>query len=155
MQGDLRIEFGRPSNGWIHVRINHAEQELEMDASYVPFDSVKNLAEAVSMMLKGGPEAIVTWNEEPTETEFRFTRNGEQVSLAILRFPNSRRSAGNGKCVMELQASALHICTAIWRALRRLQADLPSAEYKVGWGHRFPEEELEEIGQMINQSKTS
>jgi hypothetical protein len=150
----LHIEFDRPRNGSMLSRIRAEERNVEIWASYIPYDSIADLAGAVSLVLKGGPEAKVSWNEEPTEFDFNFVVEGEIVRLFVLRFPDSSRAKAKGTEVLRVTGSQFDICLPFWRALRRLESMMPPNEFKAAWGHRFPDAKVREIASLMEQSKS-
>jgi hypothetical protein len=92
----ISVEFQPPRDGGIWCAIATGEARLEISASYVPYDSISDLAAALALVLKGGPEAVVSWNEEPAEYEFRFQGRGGEVRLDVLRHAGHGRTVRGG-----------------------------------------------------------
>jgi hypothetical protein len=145
----LHVEFGKPLHGWIKVCLRSGGSVLEIDASDVPGDSIADLAAALSFLLKGGSEVTVEFNEEPCESEFRFSQKPFELTLTVIQFPDSRRSITSGTGVFEVTGTPLQICVPFWRGLRRLESEISTADYELGWGRPFPVEKMNEIASLI------
>ena len=144
----IHVQFERPRSGWMRARLRAGPSHLEVWASYTPHDSISDLAGALSLILKGGPEAHVFWNEEPSGYEFRFVAEGSNVRLAVLSHADSRRTAG-GKEVLAVEGDRQGVCLPFWRALRRLESFLPPDEYEAAWSHRFPHAKMRDIAAIV------
>jgi hypothetical protein len=107
------------------------------------------LAGAMCAVLKGVPQAVATWNDEPTEYEFRFTVQGERVRLVVTTYPDHRRTPQGGVQVLAITGDRREIGRAFWRGLRRLQTAITPDDYQGAWGHRFPEEKVWEAASSI------
>jgi len=145
----IRVEFDRPAHGWMGLRVQAGQAVLSVSASAVPRDSIGDLAGAICFVLKGGPEAVVVWNEEPAEYEFRLSKEGEDVRLVVQSFAGGGRRRGGGKQVLAVSGGRLEVCRPFWRALRRLQASMPANEYRAAWGHPFPDAKMSELGLLL------
>ena len=76
MTDGLRLDIEPPLAGWAMVRLTAPGVRLEFAASYTPWDSINQLAQATAGLLAGLPEQVVAWNTEPVEYEFRFATKG-------------------------------------------------------------------------------
>lgn len=147
----LDVEFGRPRHGWLPLKMAAEGFTLELTASYLIHDPVEGLASALALRLKGGDEATVSWNEEPTDFEFRFTAVGPDTRLRITRFPDDDRRKGSGVKLFDTTGPTADLCLPFWRALRRLETARPPNEYKAAWGHHFPSAKVAEIKALLDQ----
>lgn len=149
----MRFGLGRPRYGWIDVSLDTEKPILQLKASATPRDSIGDLASAVAQTLKGVPIATVVWNAEPTEYEFAFARDKESAVLTIAQWPDSRRAKGSGKELLSVRGKPTDVCLPFWRALQRLQSQMPGSEYKNAWGHSLPAAKLAELTSLIQQSR--
>src|SRR5688500_16006209 len=108
-------EFGRPQDGWMPVSLQTGNSRLAIDASYVPCDSVADLANALALILKGGPEATVSWNEEPIRYDFRFSQSRDGVHVVVMRLRGSGRPSNGGDELLSERGTALDIVRSFWR----------------------------------------
>src|SRR5262249_55895543 len=90
--GELRFDIEPPKHGWALVRLTAPGVSFECDASYTPRDSITDLVWAISALLAGEPDIVVTLNTEPEEFDFDFQCSAEVVRLEISRSPNHYRS---------------------------------------------------------------
>jgi len=153
MPDKIHVEFGRPSSGSMLTTLQVGESSLEVWASYIPYDSITELAGALSLIMKGGPEAKVSWNEEPTEYDFVFTARENDAQLDVFTYPDSSRARRGRKKILSFRGTIIDICQPFWRALRRLETSIPLNEYKAAWGHRFPEGKMREVTELVEQMK--
>jgi hypothetical protein len=149
MSATLHVEFEPPASRSILLRIRTADSGLDIWASCVQYDSVADLAGAIAFILKGGSEATVSWNAEPTEYDICFRREGDRLRLTVIQHPDSRRTRSGGTTVLEVVGNPLEICLPFWRALRRLESAMPPAEFEAEWSRRFPREKVSEITTLI------
>lgn len=140
----LTLTFGTPNHGWLDVELRCGETTRHVDASDVPADSIAMLANGLLQLVKGyATEVTVTWFLEPREEVWTFGRTGEVVVLdAKASFEDSVRVA---------QGSSAEICLPIWRALRRLQADVSWQSAEHTWSHPFPSKEVEALGMALGR----
>jgi hypothetical protein len=113
--------------------------------SYV-YDSLSQLAQALIVLLAAEGSAIVAWDTEPTEYEFRFAASGDAARFEIVEFADSRRLQGQGSTVFVMDGSRREVVLPFWRALRTLQSD---AGFEQGWGSPFPSRDVRLLGEQL------
>ena len=148
MPSPVRLNLQAPSRGWMDVVLTVGETRLEFSASYIPSDSVRDLAEAVSGLLRGVKDQTVSWNTEPIRYEFRFTTTGQHIRLEVYQFADHRQSGGVAVAAVVEETRVL--CLALWRTLRRLQGQLSEAAYATAWQHPFPSEVVRRITSQLD-----
>ena len=153
INGRIHVEFGKPEHGRLAFTFRGDRHVLDIAASAVPRNSIGDIAGAIALLLKGGSEATVTWNEEPTEHDFRFSADGDGARLTVTRYPNSSRTKGGGVEVLAIEGDRLEICLPFWRALRRLESSMLQTEYLAAWGRPFPEAKVKEITARVEEAK--
>lgn len=154
MRTGIKVELGVPESGWARLSVSHDDQAFSIDASYTPYDWVADLTQAVAMIAKGIDEATVSMCEEPCEYDMEFRRADELVSVSIISYPDHRRPARTGRREFGYQGPLLQVCLAFWRALRRLESQVSSADFERAWRHPFPSEKLQELTQIVQQMET-
>jgi hypothetical protein len=120
--------------------------------SYTPYDSLANLVSALIVLCPDDGadlDALVNWNAEPTQYEFRFRKRGEDVSLDIVRFPGASRASGLGQVALAASGSYRDVCRPFWKALRALQARLTSDEFESAWRRPFPGDALARLTESM------
>jgi hypothetical protein len=81
----FEFEYRLIGSGWSEARVADTERHATVTASYLS-DALKNLVEAVALVVEGAPEARCSWDEEPGEYRWIFTRVGNAVDLRVLSF---------------------------------------------------------------------
>ena len=128
-------------------------QRLVMGASFTPYDSVRDLVEALSALLAGAGEVNVRWNCEPEEFDFKMVAAGDGVQFKVVRYPNHRRLRGSSRTVFSLGGSKLEICLPFWRALRDLRRRIAEDEFDKNWRRPFPDSEMQQLTRLVRSEK--
>ena len=156
----LKFSIRYEGHGWLWVSIQTDSFQHEFPASYVPYDSVGQLADALLHLL-AYPTASVTvvWNSEPIEHEFRFTRTSsnsdpnELAHLQIVIFPDERRMKdAPGDIVGTVRLPLNRMVKVFWRTLKCLAQD---EQFRCQWEWTFPNEQLERIAQILTEQARS
>lgn len=139
----LYVAFGEPDAGTIDVTLRHEAETVNIGASYI-YNSFHSLAEALIRLKNNADEAVVVWQCEPSEYEFRFSHQDTVVSLQVLLFPGQERSIFDElRPVLTVTGSYEEICLPFWRALRQLQGRFSQEEWQARWHGPFPSRELD------------
>jgi hypothetical protein len=144
----ISLRFGSPAHGWLEATITGPEGESTVDASDVPGDSLRMLADAASALLEGR-DGEVTWFLEPAEVRWRFAVEGAVVRISVLEERRAQRIVG--------RRSATEVALAIWRGLRRLETDPAWREAGDGrvWSHAFPHRAVTMLGERLGRARRS
>src|SRR5262245_66593941 len=97
MKQKLKVSFDNPEHGWVRLTISQGEDSLTIIASFTPSDSFLDLTNALYNLLCYRVGGIVTWHEEPAETELRFSILGEEVEMEVYAFWDQLRDFGWGE----------------------------------------------------------
>src|SRR5688572_2662383 len=88
----LRVTFNSPQSGFMSVGLSYGAGEFTTAVACGPYDSLRDLAAALARLARGETSAaVVRWNCEPDELDFRFAADGERLSLAVVYYPTHRR----------------------------------------------------------------
>ena len=150
MKEKLKVSFDNPEHGWVGLFINYGEEAITIIASYTPSDSFLDLTNALYTLLYYPIEATIVLNEEPAETELRFSASSGIVRLEVYTFPDTQRIACSGKRILEISGSYEEICVPFWRALRGLQGRFSAKELGARWHRPFPWKDIEQLTEAIN-----
>jgi hypothetical protein len=146
----MRLDIEPPVHGWATIRLTAEGVYLEFVASYVPYDSIGDLARAAVDLLTGLPEQVVSWNTEPMEYDFQFVTAGGRTCLKVHQYPDSRRRRQRAEVpVATVEGDTTSLARAIWRGLRRLQGAVPAEAFAAAWRSPFPSEAVERIGDLL------
>jgi hypothetical protein len=145
----LKAEFATPENGWTKVRLSAGDSFYQFFPSYTPYDSFNELLNSLLKILDGNPEAIVRWNDEPTEHKFVFNSKDGQITFKVYEIINSIVA---GKAVEERFAfigSQNEVLRPFWKGLRDMQSKQDTDEFERQWRSPFPKKEMLELTQRI------
>lgn len=141
----LRVRFDDPEHGWIGLSVEGENITFREAFSYTPHDSFFDLVTALSLLLEGDHEDVVTWAVGPGEFDFSFSGKGGVVRLRVDRHRDQQRPPGGGEVLFEASGSVDEICLPFWRALRDLESRFPPAELDRRWHSPFPFEALKRL----------
>ena len=145
---ELTVRFGVPTAGWMRVELETPSARFETLASYTPFDSIRELVEAL-IGIAHGTEGSVAFSEEPARLAMVLTPRGNDVALVLTRFRDHRRIAGSGEVVLAIAAPRDVLLWAFWRGLRRLMGSVTPGEYKLQMHRPFPETEMMRLSALL------
>ncbi|HEX2914611.1 MAG TPA: hypothetical protein VH186_27665 [Chloroflexia bacterium] len=148
MTEKLLIQFSEGNSGWLKVQIHSNETIVTFTASYVPYDSIYELTKGLSTFLSVGSNQRVSWNTEPIEYDFLFSKSGDKIRFEIVEYADNRRLTGTGKTVFNITGTVDSIVVPIWRALRNLEY---SDYFEQEWKHKFPHQEMKFLTDLIKR----
>ena len=153
MSQTLRVSMESPQSGWMSLSLRAGEDALLMVAAYAPYDSLRDLIEALSAMLTGSRNMTVRWNCEPEEFDFKLTTRARNVWLNVIRYPDHHSRQEESEEVFSLCGSKLEICLPFWRALRDLGRRVSTDVFESNWKRKFPQRELQQLTRLIRSLK--
>lgn len=131
-----RMEFTYrvTGNGWSRARIADDETWAELSASYLS-DALGDLLEAVGLILEGAAEARCSWQEEPGEYRWIFTREGPDVRLRILDFADQVlvQPDNEGRLAFETVQPAAVMASAIADGAEAVLSEMGESAYLAEW----------------------
>lgn len=145
MTTKLTIDFTAPKHGWLQLDLRSGDQKLHVSVSQTPFDSLEELASAVSAFLETGRQGLVRINCEPVEYDLLLEPGSRPSSLRVkaIYYPRGRR-AGAHEEVWRHESGAIQIGRTIWRAFRKLETRFASEH----WIHAFPSKLVEGLDRL-------
>ena len=153
MNQKLRVSLESPQHGFMSLRLSSGKASFVAVVSHAPYDSLRDLIEALCNVLAGDHEAIVKWNSEPEEYDFKLEALGDSVQLDIIHYPDHRRLAANSSNVFSFRGSRLDACLPFWKELRGLHRRIIQDEFDRQWRREFPEGEMQELTKRIRALK--
>lgn len=134
------IEFTVPRHRWMPLVLRSGDDELILDASCTPFDSLAELASALLGFLESRRRGVAHFHCEPAIYDLVFEPAADSASLrlkVLLHWPG-----GNGSDVVWLhEGDALQIGRTLWRALRGLESGFQCEH----WNSAFPTKLVEAL----------
>lgn len=154
MNQKLMVSLESPQHGFMSLRLKAADKGFVAVVSHTPYDSLRDLIEALSAVLDGDCDRVVKWNGEPEEYDFRLAAQGEAVRLDVIHYPDHRRSIEAGSIVFSFSGSKLDGCWPFWNELRDLQSRAVRDEFDRQWRREFPESELNELTKKVKSLRS-
>ena len=153
MNQKLKVSFNSPQSGWMSIGLKAGQRSFVTAVSHAPYDSLRDLINALSSLVSGAKKTTVKWNREPEEYDFELRRNQTGAELTVVRFPDHRRIKSKREIVFSHQATALELCLTFWKALRELHRDIEVDEFDKNWRREFPEAEMQALTKLVRAAK--
>lgn len=153
MKKQLRVSLESPQHGFMSLRLSDDDESFVAVVSHEPYDSLRDLIEALSEVLSGDCETIIKWNSEPEEFDFKLAAHDEVVELEIIRYPDHRRLAESASLVFSFRGTKLEAGLPFWKELRDLHRRTRQDEFARQWRREFPEGEMQELTKSIRALK--
>jgi hypothetical protein len=153
MNQKLRVSLESPQHGFMSLRLSCGKDSFVAVVSHTPYDSLRDLIVALSGVLAGDGAAMVKWNSEPEEYDFRLAANGDSLQLEVIRYPDHRRLAATSSTVFSFRSLKLDACLPFWKELRGLHRRIAQDEFDRQWRREFPEREMQELTKRIRTLK--
>lgn len=154
----MNFAYRLTGTGWAEARITDEHGAATLMASYVS-DALGDLLRAVRAMLSGADAARFSWEEEPGEYRWIFSRVNAQVHLRILFFRHSDNVSHpdeNGLVVFETDQPLDALATAIADGAQAVRESYGEAGYLNQWAeHPFPVDHLAAIRELLNTQRRS
>ena len=148
------MSFESPQSGWMSVGLRAGGARLVLGASHAPYDSLRELIEALSALLAGGDvRRVARWNCEPEEYDFELSATGDRAELAVTRHATRARRADDAQTVFTHAAERLRLVLPFWRELRELRRRRAEDDFEKNWRRPFPERELRELTRLVRQRR--
>ncbi len=148
--GDLRVTLNSPQSGWMSLELRAGDRRFVEVVSYTPYDSVRELVNAVAAIAVADTEEIVArWAVNPDAFDFVFGARGDEATLRVVWRAEHRRLKGEGEEAFAHRGTRLEVCRAFCEALRRLEEDAEVDEYARNWRREFPSSEMRELKRAV------
>jgi hypothetical protein len=151
MSQTLEVSLESPQHGFMSLRLKAAGQSFVTVVSYTPYDSLRDLVEALTSFIDSDCDVLVRWNSEPDEYDFKLSARGDAVSLDVVHYPDHRRSIETGEAVFSFRGTKAGLCLPFWRELRDLQSRAARDEFDRQWRRPFPERELQKLTERVGR----
>lgn len=94
---------------------------------------------------------ILKWNRDPEEFDFRFLRNGDQLTLEIYQYPTDDREPAERELVFTHTGEVLDIVDAFAATFAQLYEDRDTDEFEFNWRQPFPYREYDAFQNRIGK----
>jgi hypothetical protein len=146
------FELRLAHTGCIEARLSSPEQEVFVSATPLS-DAPADLTRAILLLLEGSPEARCSWQEEPGEYRWLFTRQGGVVRLTVLDFPDafSRQDDLRGECLFMGECELQWFASRLQQQFHYFLATLGAEDYQREWRYPFPAAELHRLQELLSR----
>jgi len=126
-----------PKDGWMRFRFIGETGEIDLLASYTPFDSFEELITALQALLDFGNSHKIRVNEEPKESVLTLSRKDDSLFLTLL---DDRETH-----LTQIETSFTSGCQEIARNIYQLYKEVGHEGFEREWRHRPPEEKIKRL----------
>ena len=146
MSEKFSVSMESPQSGWMSLRLRSGRREFVAVVSHQPYDSLRELIEALVALLGGAREAGVRWNAEPDEYDFELKAEGkDEVSLRVVHYEGHRREPSGVRTVFACRAPRAEICLPFWRELSEMRERSETDVFEQNWRRKFPSSGLRRL----------
>jgi hypothetical protein len=144
MSNSLEVSFNSPQCGWMSIGFDDGVHQFHTTTAHAPHEkALAELLRILSDLLEENSaekEYILEWNRDPEEYDFRFLKNGENLTLEIYQYPGETRE--KGEKVFAHTGNVAGICAAFAETFEQLYRDRDTDDFEFNWRQPFPFEEF-------------
>ena len=156
MSGKLEVSFNSPQCGWMSIGFEDGVTEFHTTTAHAPhagaLPELMNILSQIAASDSGPKEYLLKWNRDPEEFDFRFLKNGENLTLEIYQYPGEVRESGEK--VFAHTGNVAGICAAFAETFRQLYEDRNTDEFEFNWRQPFPLAEFENFESNLKSART-
>ena len=149
MNRKLLVSFESPQHGFMSLRLRDGDKDFVTVVSHTPYDSLRDLIEALSCVMNGDCAVTVKWNSEPDEYDFSFDARGRNVRLDVIHYPDHRRTIDESSVLFSFNGSKLDLCKSFLKELEDLRSRTEQDEFDRQWRREFPEAAMQELRKRL------
>lgn len=149
MSNKLEVSFNSPQCGWMSIGFGDGASEFHTTTAHAPHErALSELLRILTDLLNENAaqeEYLLHWNRNPEEFDFRFVKNGGNLTLEIYQYPSERRETAEREMVFAHAGRVTDVCRAFAETFNQLYADRQTDEFEFNWRQAFPYREYEEF----------
>lgn len=154
MSRKLEVSFNSPQCGWMSIGFNDGVNEFHTTTAHAPHGAaLPELMQILTRLTDANStqsEFLLKWNRDPEEFDFRFVRDGDDVTLEIYQYPTDERAASEKELVFSHTGKVRDVCAAFAETFEQLYADRDTDEFEFNWRQPFPFIEYEEFKKRLD-----
>ncbi|MCY7376323.1 MAG: hypothetical protein LH472_10185 [Pyrinomonadaceae bacterium] len=151
----LEVSFNSPQCGWMSIGFDDGNSEFHTTTAHVPHErALPELLRILTDLLdenSANREYVLHWNRNPEEFDFRFVKNGENLTLEIYQFPTETRENTDREMVYAHTGNVREVCAAFAETFKQLYEDRNIDEFEFNWRQPFPFEEFEKFSRELQK----
>ena len=153
----FEVSFNSPQCGWMSIGFTDGANEFHTTTAHAPHaTALPELMRILSALAtKGGnptdregvtsDEHTLRWNRDPEEYDFRFIRNGDDVSIEIYQYPTEDRDSTERELVYSHTGPLKETIGAFAVTFEQLYQDRDTDEFEFNWRQPFPINEYKDF----------
>jgi len=149
----VKFSFKLTGLGWGEATIADGQTSAVIPASYLTDVLIEVLA-AVWSLLEGALDARCSWELEPGEYRWLFTRDDDQATLRVLGFPYNSWENGPdeaGKVVFDFRGPLSELASAFADGVDSVLKEYGEDGYNEKWHeHAFPSQALSDVKALLH-----
>ena len=149
MSGKLEVSFNSPQCGWMSIGFDDGANEFHTTTAHAPHElALSELLRILTSLLGGNLEQddyLLKWNRNPEEFDFRFVRNGENVTIEIYQYPTDERDSNERELVFSHKGKVRDVCESFAATFEQLYTNRDTDEFEFNWRQPFPFAEFKEF----------
>ena len=149
----LEVSFNSPQCGWMSIGFSDNASEFHTTTAHAPHENaLPELLRILTDLLdanSANKEYVLHWNRNPEEFDFRFVRDGKNLTLEIYQFPTENRQTADRELVYSHQGNVREVCAAFAETFRQLYEDRNTDEFEFNWRQPFPFEAFEQFTHQL------
>jgi hypothetical protein len=157
MPGKLEVSFNSPQCGWMSIGFVDGVNEFHTTTAHAPHDVA--LSELMTIIADlGDPlsprnDYLLRWNRDPEEFDFRFIRDGDELTLEIYQYPTEERDSTDKELVFSHVGKTADVCNAFAETFKQLYEDRDTDEFEFNWRQPFPFAEYEVFQRKLESNR--
>ena len=150
----FEVSFNSPQCGWMSIGFNDGVNEFHTTTAHAPHETaLPDLMRILTALADPGSqqnEYVLPWNRDPEEFDFRFVRNGSDVTIEIYEYPTEERDSAEREMVYSHAGPVAEAVRAFGVTFDQLYEDRDTDEFEFNWRQPFPYREYEEFRSRTN-----
>ena len=153
MTGNLEVSFNSPQCGWMSIGFEANGREFHTTTAHTPHElALAELLRILTALLDESSsknDHLLQWNRDPEAFDFKFTRNGDEVTIDIYQYPTDAREPGSSVLEFSYTGNVSAVCNAFAETFAQLYADRDTDEFEFNWRQPFPYAEYEQFANAL------
>ena len=145
----LEISFNSPQCGWMSIGFEDGVNEFHTTTAHAPHETaLPDLMRILTELADPNSdvnEYTLMWNRDPEEFDFRFVRDGENLTIEIYQYPTEERDNAEKELVYSHMSTVGEAVRAFAVTFDQLYEDRETDEFEFNWRQPFPYREFEEF----------
>lgn len=153
MERKLEVSFNSPQCGWMSIGFDDGVNEFHTTTAHAPHETaLPDLIRILTTLADPGSpqdEFLLKWNRDPEEFDFRFVRNGSDLTVEVFEYPTDERDSAERELVYSYSGSVKDVLAAFATTFDQLYEDRDTDEFEFNWRQPFPYSEYEEFKKRL------